>query len=819
MAIAEASMMDTLLQDVRFGMRAFAKAPGFTALALVTLAIGAGANATVFSFVDALLLRPARGVEHPSTLVAVYTSDFSSGPFGSSSYPDYLSLRQDASAFSSLAAYGGGGSAIVKVGDNVERIGALSVTPNFFDVVGLRPGHGRLFGAADAAADAPPVAVIGHALWERAYQSSPTAIGSIVSLAGAHYTIIGIAPPRFEGLDLGRRPEIWTMLRSAAADPAERGNRGLSIVGRLAEGSSLEQAQAQVSAIADRLGRTYPDTNLGTLDQPDRPRPMIVRRHTRIDPSFRNEVAMIGGITMIAALLVLLAACANVANLLLSRAMARAKDIAIRLALGAGRARLLRQLVIESLLLGAGGAAAGLLAALWTADALPSFFPAEQARMLDAGVDARVIAFSVLLSGAASLIFGLAPALQALHPSPLVALRENARVGDSRVGARLRRGFVVAQIALAFVLLVSAGLLVRSLLNAGGTDLGFETRNAVVASVELPRSDMTPDEGHAYYAEALDRLRALPAVEAVALTQAPPLSGRSRRRFRVDGYQPRQGEDMELPINIVSPGYFETLRMPMLAGRDFDSRDTEDSARVVIVNEVVSSRFFGGQAVGKRISNPPRTVYEIVGVVRAGVYRSVQEPPAPIVYYPLAQSFSPRMTFLARTAIDASSRLEEVRRELRRVHPGVAVFRTVTLEDHLGEAVAGERLTASLVSVCGLLALALAMVGVYGVVAYSVVRRTREIGVRVALGARPPDIVRLVLSEGLGLTLVGTAAGIGMALLATRLLESMLYLVSPTDPWTFAAVPVFLVTTAVLAAVLPAWRAVRLDPAAVLRRE
>jgi predicted permease len=471
-------------------------------------------------------------------------------------------------------------------------------------------------------------------------------------------------------------------------------------------------------------------------------------------------------------------------------------------------------------LLGLAGAAAGLLVALWTSDALPSFFPPEQAQMLDAGVDARVMAFCLLLSGAASLVFGLAPVLQALRPSAATALRQNTeRSGESRLGARLRRGFVVVQVALAFVLLVAAGLLVRSLLNAVGADLGFGARRAVVASVEIPTHEMTPEVGDAYYREALARVRGLPGVEAAALGRTLPLSRASRRGFRVEGYQPRPGEDMELPINIVGPGFFEALRLPLLGGRDFDDRDTPSSTSVVIVNEVVATRYFGGNAVGQRIRDSRGTVLEIVGVVRAGVYLSVQEPPAPMVYYPLSQSYSPSMTLVARTAIDPAAVAESVRRELRRAHPGVAVFRITTLEVRLGEALAGDRLTASLVSVCGLLALALAMVGVYGVVAYSVVLRTREICVRVALGARPWHVVRLVLADGLGLTLAGAALGAAAAPAVARLLGSLLYLVSPTDPRTFAVVPLTLAAVTILAVGLPVGRALRVDPMAVLRQE
>lgn len=819
MLLARSSGMESLVQDVQYAFRGFMRTPGFTAIACLTLAIGTGANATVFSFVDALLFRPARGVEDPSRLVAIYTSDFSSGPYGATSYPDYLSIKQEVPAFTGIAAVRQtAGFALID--RRVERLRAAAVAPAYFDVIGLRAAHGRTFNADDAAGDAPAVAVISDQLWSRLFNSDPAALGSSLELDQVPHTIVGIAPPGFDGLNLGAGTEIWTVLQPSPQMLTARGSRGLALIGRLAIGVTLEQAQAQLDGIADRLARAFPATNLGTLHAPERPRPMTAVIHTRMPPQFRAEIRMASAVMMAAALLVLLTACANVSNLLLTRATTRSREMAIRLALGSSRARLVRQLLVETMLLGAAGAGAGLLVAMWLSDALPSFFPPEQARLLAAGVDTRVIAFSLALAAAASLIFGLAPSLQALRPSAIGALRgEAGHAREGPLGARLRRGFVVLQVALAFVLLASAGLLVRSLRNSLEADLGFGTRSVVLATVEL-RPGVLEFHGRAYFHEALARVRATPGVESASLVASPPLTRASRRDFTVRGYQPRPGEDMELPFNSVEPRYFETMRIPVLAGRAFDDRDVPLGAPVAIVNEIVAMRYFNGNAVGERIIDGSGQELEIVGVVPAGAYLSVQDPPVPMVYYPASQRYSPLMTFVARTAVTPESLVEPIARELRGMQtPGVAVTRTTTMDGHLGEVMAGDRITAALVGACGVLALGLAMIGVYGVVSYSVVLRTREIGVRVALGARDRDVMRLVLSEGFRLTMAGAAVGAAAAFGATRLLGSMLYLVSPTDPATFAVVPVALALVGLLATWIPVRRALRVQPMIILRQD
>ncbi|HJR61037.1 MAG TPA: ABC transporter permease [Vicinamibacterales bacterium] len=808
--------MDTLFQDVRYAVRAFAKAPGFTLVALVTMAIAIGANATVFSFVNALLLRPPAGVKDPSKLVSVYTSDFSSTRYGTSSYPDFESISSTAGAFSQLAASAEQPATLLRVNDETERVRTLSVSAGYFDVLGIQPLAGRLIGASEAAG-APPSVVIGERLWRRALGADPAVVGTAVGINGVPHTVLGIVPAGFTGLDLGAAFDIWTPL-APRRDASARQSRSLSIVGRLAPDANLVQAQAQLDAISAQLAAAFPDSNMGTLAAPDRPRPIIVVRHTRMHPAFRAEVGMIAAVLTAAVALVLLMACANVAGLLLSRATARGREFAVRLALGASRGRLFRQTLTESVILGAGGGALGLLVALWTADALPSFFPAEQARLLDAGVDARVIAFTTAVAVLSGLVFGVAPAVQGLRQARTSVLRADGnRAGAARGSVLARKVLVVGQVAIASVLLVSAVLLTRSLSNAVDADLGFSTKRAVVSSIDMPRT-ITAETARPYLDSLLENLRALPGVEQAAVAQFVPVAGTFRRGFTMEGYVPRDGEDTELHINTVSREFFETMGIAPAAGRVFSEAD-RSGPLVAVVNHAFADRYYAGNAVGRRIVDSGDRKLEIVGVVRADRRLDLQDPSLPVVFYLLDQQFTRRLMVVARTAGDPASMADIVRRTIVPSNRDVAVFRTVTLEAHLEEALAGNRLTVTLVTVCGALALALALVGVYGIVAYAVVRRTREIGVRVALGATPWQVLRLLLTENGSIVALGLLIGLGAAMAATRLLGSLLYAISPTDAVTYGAVLATVGLVAAAACVVPASRALRVDPVAALRQD
>jgi predicted permease len=810
--------METLVADVRYGLRTLFRTPGWTSMAVLTLALGVGATTAVFSFVDALLFRQASGVGAGATLVSVYTSDFSSGPYGDSSYPDFVSMGSDTTAFVALAAEDGSSVAPLRVGNEMERVRTSRVSGTYFDVIGGAPALGRWILEEDTSAARPPVAVISHTLWQRAFGSDSGVIGTTVMLNGTLAEIIGVASPRFRGLDLGHPIDVWIPLTPASAAPAERGNRWLAVTGRLRPSVSLSEAQAQLATLAARLAREYPTTNLGTLERPHDPRPMFVLAATRIPPSFRGEVVMLSAVLMGGVALVLLLACANVASLFLARATTRGRELAMRRALGATAGRLIRQLLTETAILAAAAAGLGLLFAAWTADVLPSFFPPEQAIALDAAPGPHVFAFSIAVAVVAAIIVGLLPATRAVRPALAPTLRGSAGDIIDPGASRSRNVLVSIQVAIACVLLVSAALLTQSVARSLKADLGFSTRDALLTSVDLP-STWTEEQGNVFYEQAQTRVQTLPGVESAAWARSLPLGGTSRRGFRPEGYVPRSGEDLELNVNIVSAGYFETLGIPVLNGRAFDRTDTTSSRPVVVINDTLASRFFKGSPVGRHLTDSRKTVVEIIGVVRSGAHLTVGGPPVPLVYYPLPQSYSPRLSLIVRAGATPKRLAEDIKRQIRSLNADVPVFRTVTLRSHLEEALAAERLTASLVACCGLFSLTLAVLGLYGALSYLVSRRTKEIGVRIALGAEPRHVLFLVVGHGIWIAVAGITVGIAGAIAAGRAVSSFLYGISALDPQTYIVVTLTLLGVAALSAYVPARRAVRIDPARALIHE
>jgi predicted permease len=808
--------METLLQDLRYAVRTLLRTPGWTSMAVLTLALGTGANTAVFGFIDALLFRPAPGVQAPGGLMTVFTSDYSSGPYGETSYPDFVSIAEGVPAFERVAAEDDSLVAPIRIGDDVERVRVSSVSGGYFTVLGVTTALGRTIADTDAAG--APVAVVSHHFWTRAFGAQPVVLGATVTLNGKPVTIVGVAQPPFRGLNLGRAIDVWTPLVPPEASPEVRGNRGVSVVARLKRGASRAEAQAQLTGLAARLAQAYPQTNLGTLDRPGDPRPMTVTVATRISPEFRGQVFALGAVLMGGVGLVLVLACANVAGLLLSRATARGREIAVRRALGAGSSRILRQLLTETAVLACVSAAAGLLIAAWTADALPSFFPAEQAALLDTRLGWHVFAYALGVAALSALLVGVLPALRSIRPPLAPALRGHAGDLSDRAGSRMRNLLVGAQVGIACVLLVGSGLLVQSVSHTLNADLGFRTRDALMLSVELPAS-WTPAAGGAYYEEARARIAALPGVDSAGWVRTPTLALGGRRGFRPDGYTARPGEDRELHVNYASSAYFETLGIPLRDGRTFTSADNATSERVVVVNDALERRYFGGAAVGRRMTDSGNRALKIVGVVGDVKHLTVMDPPPPMVYYPLSQEYTGRMTMIVRTAAAPEAMAETARRELRALNGEAAIFGIRTLRTHVQEALAGERLTASLVSVCGLLALVLAVVGLYGAIAYLVTRRTREIGVRIALGATPDRVLMLVVGQGLWIAGAGIAAGLVCAALIARTAPLALYGIAPVDPRTYLAVMMLLTLTAALAAYVPARRAVRIDPARALSQD
>ncbi len=816
--------MGTLWQDLRYGARMLWKSPGFTTVAVVVLALGIGANSTIFSMINGLLLRPLSGVEAPERLVAVYTSDFSSGLYGSSSYPDYVSFRDGADAFDGLAAYEGAVASLTG-NDEPQRLNGEAVTGNYFKVLGVGAAAGRMFLPEDAAAaGGNPVVVISHHLWQRRFNSDASLVNRTIELDGRAHTIIGVAPERFRGLHLGSSPEFWLPMTPPPDDPSERGSRGLMIVGRLKEGATAEAANAQLTAIAARLAADFPDTNRGTLERPDDPRPVTVVSESRLAPRQRKVIAGVTGMLMLMVGLVLLIACANVANLLLARASARRREIAIRLALGSSRVRLVRQLLTESMCLALLGGLLGLLLTLWTSDFLPKFFPAEEAGGLDLSVDWRVLGFTLGLSVLTGIVFGLAPALQASRQNLLSALKDDTGAPEVRGFGRfgLRNALVVLQVALSLILLICAGLFMRSLRAAATTDPGFNAENVLLVPMERRGMKMGREEAELFYRRVQEQVSALPGVRSTALSYIVPVSGGGMRTsVWIEGYQPRPNEDTELNTNIVTPNYFTTIGIPLVQGREFSASDTANAPGVVIVNEEFARRYFpGANALGKRVRTDSEGPYaEVVGVVKNAKYRGLREEPLPFFYTPHAQDAKPSMTLFVRTQSDPLAVLPSVRAELKSLDKNLTLYRIDTLSAHLSAALSSDRMIAVLLSVFGVAALLLAAVGLYGVMSYTVARRTHEIGVRMALGAQPGDIVRLVLWQGMVLLLAGGVAGLVASFALTRLMASLLFGVSATDPLTFIGITLLLAGVALLACYLPARRATKVDPMIALRYE
>ncbi|MBO0725245.1 MAG: ABC transporter permease, partial [Blastocatellia bacterium] len=812
--------LEDLLQDLRYGMRMLLKNPGFTMIATITLALGIGANTTIFSFINGLALRPIAGVKEPGRLVAVYTSDRSSGQlYSESSYPDYVDFRDQADAFSGLAAYSE--TTLTLTGaDEAERLNGAHVTGNYFETLGVEARAGRTLRADDSTPGATPVAVISHGLWRRRFGSEASAIGRTITLDRRVYTVVGIAPESFRGLRLGAPPEFWLPMTTENVS-AHRGDRILNIVGRLKAGVSLKRAQSQITTIGAQLARAYPKTNLGTLAAPDKPRPMTVVGESLIPPEGLQYAWTAFGLLLAVVGLVLLIACANVATLLLSRASTRRREIAVRLAIGASRWRLVRQLLTESLLLALLGGAGGLILAFWCSGLLPAFFSPNEVGGLDVSLDWRVLVFTLAASLLTGALFGLAPALESSRPDLVTALKEGAEIHGWRRRITLRQALVVTQVALSLTLLIGAGLFLQSLSHALRFDPGFAPQNLLLASLETRGATMSKEQGQAFYRQVLERIGSLPGAQSATLAKIVPIGGGGQRSgVHIEGYEPQSNEDLELNCNVVGLNYFNTMGIPLTNGRDFNAMDGEGSPGVVIVNEELARRYFPGQTpIGKRLRFGSGPYREIVGVARSAKYRQLREAPLPFIYIPLGQEYTGGVALLVRAVGDLASLAPAVRREIRGLNSDVPFFAVRTMSEQIGEALAVDRMIAALLGAFGGIALLLAVVSIYSVVSCAVAQRVREIGVRVALGARGADVLKLMIGQGMKLVMIGVAFGLAMSFALTRLTSSLLFEVSATDPATFTGVAALLTTAALAACYIPARRAMKVDPMIALRCE
>jgi macrolide transport system ATP-binding/permease protein len=818
-----------LFADLRYAFRTLAKSPGFAGIAILSLALGIGANSAMFSYVDAMLLRP---LPVPDSGQIVQVDSTAPGTrLGRISYPDYLDLRERSETFSSLVCYQLFMAGVATTRDEVPRVNlAVIASENFFSGLGIPIPLGRGFlPDEDTVPGRDLVAVISHSLWTREFASDPNAIGRKLRLNGAEFTIIGVATPDFTGPEAFVLPEVYVPTQAFAeavpdskTELTSRGSRGFTVIGRMKPGVGAQQAQAQLSTVARRIAAQYPDTNR------DRSVTVLDFRRARFE---NDPIDATLSLTMMGvAALVLMIACANVANLVLARGSARAKEIAIRMAIGAGRGRLIRQLLTESLLLSILGGIAGLAVGYAGVHFLGSIeIPSDFPLSFGLRMDARLLTFSMTLAVVTGVIFGLLPALRSTR-ADLASTIKSSDQGPARIslwrGRMSARNFlVVAQLTLSVVLLIASAFFVRGFVTAQRIDPGFRLDHTLALTFDpsLMRYDET--KARLFYKNLKDRVREMNGVSSVAITASIPFStNQDIRRVIIDGYQPRAGEDAPRAMSArVDENYFPLMETPILRGRSFDTRDTATSPLVAIVNETLASRSWPNRdPIGQRLrlDGPKGPVVEVVGVAKTGKYMYWAEPPQAYVWTPFAQDYRAQMTLVVRTTADPASMAAAMRATTRALDPDMPSFDVRTLESFFEKrAMLGPRLIAQMVTAIGMMGLLLAVVGLYAVVAYAVNRRTREIGIRMAIGARPGDVLRMVLNQGLGFTVAGLAMGIALAFFAMRFLVGFAVGVQPHDPIVFIGVPLILAAVMMAACWIPARRAARVDPVLTLRQE
>ncbi|HEX8140381.1 MAG TPA: ABC transporter permease [Pyrinomonadaceae bacterium] len=818
--------MGTLWKDVRYGLRLLLKRPAFTLIAVLTLALGIGANTAIFSVVNAVVLRPLP-FAGPERLVMVWET-MPGNDRRSVAPGNFTDWQRQAQSFEQLAGYSS--AALNLTGDGEpERVTGAAVTANIFKTLGVEAARGRTFTADDAEREGGRVVVLSDGLWQRRYGSDPNVVGRSLSLDDKTYTVVGVMPAGFR---FPIQSELWIPgSRGSAVSPSlaaqfpesnlstERDIHIYSVIGRLKPGVTLGQAQAEVATIAERLARDYPETNRGLGVN-------VIPLHEQIVGGVQSILFILLG----AVAFVLAVACTNVANLLLAHAAQRERELAIRIALGAGRWRLIRQMLTESLLLSLTGGAVGLLIAMWGVDLFVALSPGDIPRLNEVGVDGRLLGFTLFISLATGLGFGLLPALQATRLDPQHSLKEGStKATEGRRRRRVRNLLVVAEIALAQVLLIGAGLLVISFARLQSVEPGFHPSHLLTARLSLSVTKYKESAKKiVFYNQLLERMRAIPGVERVGLVMNLPLSGSNMNRgFVVEGRpEPKPDENVTVDYQVISPGYFETMQIPLVRGRAFTERDAEDGPRVCVINETMARKYFPGEdPVGRRIAfgdtskeESWRTIVGIAGDVR---HARMEEPPFPGAYTPYAQdreSWS-RMSLVIRSTGDPSALAAAVRREVMAIDPAQPISNIQTMEQVMAASVTRPRFTMLLLGLLASVALALAVVGIYGLMSYSITERTHELGIRMALGAQASDVLRLVLGQGLRLILIGIALGLAGAFALTRLMASLLYGVSTIDPVTFVVVSLLLTVVALLACYLPARRATKVDPMEALRYE
>ena len=811
-------MLETALQDLRFGLRMLRRSPGFSILAILCLTLGIGANAAVFSWVEGILFRPYPAVTHQEQLFAL--TGTARGEPELTSWPDILDLQRSCTLIDSFIVTKIMGTSL-SIGDRAEVTTGSIVSANYFDAIGVHPILGRGFEPGeDAGRNAHPVTVISYQLWKGRFKSDPQIIGKSQRLNNVVHTIVGVAPEGFYGTFVGWAMQFWVPasmeenFEGGGYKLEDRGARWIEAYVRLKPGVTRVQAQQEISAAAKQLEADFPDTNRG--------------RGIRLWPlwqtPFNNANTLLPTLEIMLAVVafVLLIACANVGNLLLVRSFARRHEMTVRLAIGAGRGRLLKQLFTEGLILSAFGAAGGLLVAHWCRHALVLLFPARGgvAMHLPGEIDWRVLALSAGVCLIATLLLGLIPAMQTSKIDLAGALKsDSAGVVGGGGGAWVRSGLVVMQVSLSFVLLVGAGLLLQSLQKIRNTGPGFSTRNVLDTAVNLVPAGYDAPRAQSFQDELLQRVKTLPGVESAAFARMRPLSygSFSSTVIAVDGYQPPPEEQPTVEYNEVGPEYFATMGIPLVSGREFTRADDEKAALVAVVNETMAAKYWRGKnPIGERVQVKSRWM-QVVGVAKDSKYQSVREAPKPFFYVPLRQNFSRGAGLFIRTPLSPGTMATALAREVHALDGNLALYEVITLQEQVDRSTSPQQVAVTLVGILGGLALLLAAIGLYGVMSYAVSQSTRELGLRMALGADASNLLRLVMWRGLALAAAGVVLGATVALGLTRLLGSLLYKVSPRDPLAFGSAFVVMAIAALAACLLPAWRATRTDPARALR--
>jgi predicted permease len=811
-------------KDIRYAVRSLLKRPGFVAIAVVTLALGIGANTAIFSLVNAVLLQ-SLPVERPGEIVSVAMRG-KDDSMSAWSFPNYRDFRDRNEALSGLLVYRFVPLSLSRGGAN-ERVWGFEVSGNYFDVLGVKAIKGRTFlPEEDKTPLSHPVAVLSYESWQRRFGGDQDLIGKDVLLNNHQFRVIGIAPEGFKGTEMVYTPEIWLpaammeWVEPGANWLEDRNTRNFFANGRLKPGVDQRQAEASLNLLALQLAKEYPDTNEGQTVK-------IVPAGFLI-PELRGAVVSFTWVLMGAVGLVLLVTCTNLAGLMLARATDRRREIAIRLAMGANRLRLIRQLLTESVLLSVIGGVAGVLLAYWIIELLLAFKPPIDFPLrLDVAVDWHVLVFSLAVSLVAGAVFGLAPALQATRPGLSQALRETSAQGGA-ARTRLRSVLVVAQIAISLMVLIAAGLVVRTLQQLQTMNPGFDPQNGLTMSFDLGLQGYNAERGQQFYRQLSERLQALPGVKSATVSSYLPLTlNFNSRNIFVEGLPAERGENVPLSMNAsVGPRYFETMRTPLVQGREFTSQDQEKTEQVAVVNETFVRRLLTNvsspsEAIGKRVAfgSASGPFMRIVGVARDGKYFNITEEPRSFIWTPMTQDYSSNGILTVRTEGDPNQLFGAVRKEVQALDPNLPLFDVKTLTEHMRLALFAPKIAAMVLGVFGLVALLLSAIGIYGITSYTVAQRTHEIGIRLALGAQLSDVLKLVLSHGLKLTLIGAVLGILGAFVATRAITSVLYGVSATDPLTFVLVSGLLIGVALVACYVPSRRATKVDPLVALRNE